>query len=99
VGYQVDESGGLRSLIIAGQIAGKLQCLGKVGSGLNERMRRDLLLRLKTLHQPHPVVPCDVKGVWLKPGSFCKVTYLEVTSAGQLRAPVFEGLIEGPADR
>jgi DNA ligase D-like protein (predicted ligase) len=96
VGYQLDESKGLRSVIIAGQVREQLQCLGKVGTGLTERMRRELLARLKTLHQPRPTVPCDLKGVWLRPGLFCKVSYLEITSAGQLRAPVFEELIEGP---
>jgi DNA ligase D-like protein (predicted ligase) len=96
VGYQLDENAGLRSLIIAGQIGEKLQCLGKVGTGLSEKLRRDLLKRLEALQQPRPIVPCDVKGLWLKPGLFCKVSYLEITSAGQLRAPVFEELVEGP---
>ena len=94
VGYQLDEQAGLRSVIIAGEIEGKLQCLGKVGSGLNERLRRDLLRRMQALHQPRPTVPCEVKGVWLRPALFCKVSYLEVTSGGQLRAPVFEELVE-----
>jgi ATP-dependent DNA ligase len=95
IGYQLDESAGLRSVIIAGQVEGTLQCLGKVGSGMSERMRRDLLVKVQGLHQRHPVVPCDLKGIWLKPGLFCKVSYLEITSGGQLRAPVFEELVEG----
>jgi ATP-dependent DNA ligase len=95
IGYQLDESAGLRSVIIAGQVEGQLQCLGKVGSGMNERLRRELLPRLKEMHQSRPTVPCELKGIWLKPGFFCKVSYLEITSGGQLRAPVFEELVEG----
>ncbi len=95
IGYQVSDDGhDLRSLVIAGQVGGNLQCLGKVGSGLNERMRRELLPRLKRLQQARPAVPCDLKGIWLRPSLFCKVSYLEVTGAGQLRAPVFHELIE-----
>ena len=33
--------------------------------------------------------------IWIEPGFYCSVSFLEWTSEGQLRAPVFEGLLDG----
>lgn len=99
IGYQLSDDGhDLRSLIIAGEVEDEIRCLGKVGTGLNEKMRKDLLVRLANLHARTTGLQCDVKGIWVKPELFCRVSYLEVTPAGQLRAPVFEGLVE-PGER
>jgi hypothetical protein len=35
-----------------------------------------------------------VRGEWIEPGLFCTVSYLERTSEGNLRAPVFRELFE-----
>jgi DNA ligase D-like protein (predicted ligase) len=94
IGYQLSDDGhDLRSLIIAGEVEDEVRCLGKVGTGLNEKMRRDLLARLSKLHARTTGLKCDVTGIWVKPELFCRVTYLEITPAGQLRAPVFEELV------
>ena len=36
---------------------------------------------------------CGIKGIWLEPGIYCIVSYVERTPAGMLRAPVFKRLI------
>ena len=41
-----------------------------------------------------PLVPCPEKARWVEPGLYCEVSFAELTSAGVLRAPVFERLIE-----
>jgi ATP-dependent DNA ligase len=42
-----------------------------------------------------PLVPCPERARWVEPGLYCEVSYAELTEAGLLRAPVFEGLVEG----
>lgn len=94
IGYQLSDDGhDLRSLIIAGEVEDEIRCLGKVGTGLNEKMRRELLSRLARLHAKTAGLECEVKGIWVQPELFCRVSYLEITPAGQLRAPVFEELV------
>ena len=44
---------------------------------------------------PERSSPCPEKGRWVEPGLYCEVSFAELTSAGLLRAPVFERLIEG----
>jgi ATP dependent DNA ligase C terminal region len=34
-----------------------------------------------------------MRETWVEPGLFCRVSYYEITPNGELRAPVFEGLI------
>jgi ATP-dependent DNA ligase len=94
LGYVLDESGGLRSLIVGTDDEGELRCVGKVGSGLGAEMRSRLLAELRARPRPTPLVPTAERGEWVEPGLYCTVTYLERTGDGNLRAPVFEGLVE-----
>lgn len=95
IGYQLsDDQKDLRSLIIAGEIEDEMRCVGKVGTGMTEKVRHELLMRLASMHTRAAALSCEVRGIWVKPELFCRVTYLEVTPAGQLRAPVFAGLLE-----
>ena len=41
-----------------------------------------------------PLVACPERALWVEPGLYCEVSFAELTEAGLLRAPVFEGLIE-----
>lgn len=84
----------LRSLIIAAQIDGELRCVGKVGSGLSTAVREDLEVRLAARQRDSPWMDCEIEGLWVEPGLYCNVSYLELTRAGHLRAPVFLDLIE-----
>lgn len=94
MGYQ-QTGRDLKSLIIAtNDESGALRCIGKVGSGLTDELRQDLLARLRSITCKLPIVPTALPGRWVEPQIFCNVGFLEWTSHGELRAPVFRGLIE-----
>jgi ATP-dependent DNA ligase len=96
VGF-VAEGDDIRSLVIAAQIGEEsdapLRCVGRVGSGLSVAMRRRLADLLFARHRDTPWIECEEEGLWVEPSLYCKVSYLEQTRAGHLRAPVFLDLI------
>lgn len=93
LGYAVDDTGGLKSLILATNEAAGLRYVGKVGSGLSEALRRKLRALCDERRVDAPLVACDAAGRWVAPGLYCNVRYVERTSSGMLRAPVFRNLI------
>ena len=79
------------------EAGGDLIWIGQVGTGFTDGMLHEMQARLKELEAPKP--PIDdpelkkVKGAhWVKPELVCVVEYLQMTSAGKLRAPSFKGL-------
>ncbi|MEM7164807.1 MAG: non-homologous end-joining DNA ligase [Planctomycetota bacterium] len=93
IGYQVGE-GEVRSLVIAApDDDGQLRCVGKVGSGLDGEIRAQLTPALADLHRDEPLVPNAHDAQWIDPGLYCIVHFLEHTTGGDLRAPVFKELI------
>lgn len=97
LGFQRDGTGGLKSLVVAMEEHGTLRCVGRVGSGFTEEMRRTLLLQLEARVRAMPIVPTDLDGIWVEPGLFCRVSYVERTKAGMLRAPVYRGQVSPEA--
>ena len=98
IGYLASGSD-LRSLVLAADVDGRLRPVGRVGSGLTDRARDELFARLEPLRRDTPLVPCeDDDAVWVEPALYCVVRYVERTRAGQLRAPVFERLVEPDAE-
>ena len=95
LGVQYDESGReVRSLIIATDFDGELRCVGKVGSGLNERVRAEIDRYVEESSRDEPLIECELDGEWVEPGLYCTVNFLERSSSGNLRAPVFVGLVK-----
>lgn len=94
IGYEPSDDYGLRSLIVATEVDGELRCVGKVGSGIPPAMLGRLLERLGKLSRAAPAIACSIKGRWVEPELLCRVSYAEVLETGNLRAPVFEGLID-----
>lgn len=93
IGYQVG-AGEVRSLVIAAMDSeGQLRCVGKVGSGLDGEIRAQLAPALKELHRDEPLVANPHEAHWVEPGLYCIVHFLEHTTGGDLRAPVFVELI------
>lgn len=89
VGY-VAEGNDLRSLALAApDEQGVLRYVGRCGSGLDVDTRRALLPRLRARPRPAPLIVCDEKAVWVEPGVYCVVKFVERTKSGHLRAPVF----------
>ncbi|MBI3468231.1 MAG: DNA ligase [Planctomycetes bacterium] len=93
IGFVPSGKDDFRSLIIAAEEQGRLHCVGKVGTGFDEAMRRRLNALLWRRLRSKPIVPCPLRGKWVEPGIYCIVGYLERTKHGELRAPVFEELV------
>ena len=74
-----------------------MHCAGTVGTGFDRKMMQAIhekLAPLKTAKAPF-AVPAMVevkRATWIRPELVCTVRYLEWTSDGRLRAPVFVGL-------
>jgi bifunctional non-homologous end joining protein LigD len=79
---------------LPGEEPGPLRYLGKVGSGFDAALRARIMSLLQERPRRTPLVPCPEKARWVEPGLYCEVSFAELTSAGVLRAPVFERLIE-----
>lgn len=92
------------ALVIGRRTDAGLTYIGRAGSGFTEASTRDLRHRLDRLVSddcPFSRPPRDVKGVqWVRPVLGCRVSYGELTNDGQMRSPVFIGLVEHePAER
>lgn len=96
IGYEPSDDYGLKSLIIAAPTDDELVCVGRVGSGMDEPMRARLFRELRLHERKTPVIACRIKGHWVEPRWFCRVSYAQQLESGHLRAPVFEGLIQQP---
>jgi bifunctional non-homologous end joining protein LigD len=78
---------------------GRLCYAGRVGTGFNDRLLRDLRGRLDAIGRPDPLIPLakglSTKGVhWTEPRLVAEVRYSGWTADGVLRHPSFEGLRE-----
>lgn len=96
IGFQQADDGSrdFRSLILATpDEGGVLQYCGKVGTGFPKKLRDHLNQLLWTRLRPKPLIPCKIKGKWIEPGLYCRVSCMERTENGEFRAPVFEELI------
>jgi bifunctional non-homologous end joining protein LigD len=108
-GYTLNEgSGKLFSALLLGVFEkGKLQFVGKVGSGFTEKLQKELMNTFKPfitgkspfesepdVNQPSRFRPNPprAKAVWMKPEIVCEVSYAEITNEGIFRHPSFKGL-------
>ncbi len=99
IGYIEKPGPNFQSLLVAGnglpgEEPGPLRYLGKVGGGFDAALRARIMALLQARPRSTPLVPCPEKARWVEPGLYCEVSFAELTSAGVLRAPVFERLIE-----
>ncbi len=93
-GFLPDGQSDVRSLCIAAERDGLLRSVGRVGSGLTAKDRRELRTLLDPLAIDQPAVPeTHREAIWVQPKLFCRVQYLEETESGDLRGPVFKGLV------
>jgi bifunctional non-homologous end joining protein LigD len=108
-GYTINESTGklLSALLLGVYENGSLQYVGKVGTGFNEKQKKELLELFRPLtikSSPFEVMPdvnqpsrfrstsIKAKAFWLKPRLICEVSYSEVTADGVFRHPSYKGL-------
>jgi bifunctional non-homologous end joining protein LigD len=86
---------------------GVLHYTGKVGTGFNDKMQREMMRKFKPLIISKPAFeekpdvnkpsrfrpnPPHAEVFWLEPKLVCEVNFTEVTSDGIMRHPSFEGL-------
>lgn len=95
------------SLLVGVYEKGVLQYTGKIGTGFNQAMQKQLMAAFKPLIRktcPFAMIP-DVNkpsrfrpnppkatATWLKPTLVCEVSYVEMTADGVMRHPAFEGM-------
>ena len=99
VGYTPISSGAraIGALLVAVAEEGRFVYAGKVGTGFDDRTRRELLARL----EPGRVAAPSAAGAprlrdarWVKPELVAQVAFSEWTADGRLRHPSFQGLRE-----
>lgn len=95
------------SLLLGVYENGKLEYVGKVGTGFTEKTQNEMLQKFKPLvtkkspfgydvdvNKPSRFRPNPPKAsaTWLKPELVCEVSFTEVTSDGVFRHPSFQGM-------
>lgn len=90
IGFVPEGGADISSLLVAMQDGCNVVYVGRVGSGMTAARRAELRRMLDGMVQDAAVVECRHKGaVWVRPAVYCRVKYMERTSGGHLRAPVF----------
>jgi bifunctional non-homologous end joining protein LigD len=102
-----DTSRTFSSLLLGVYENGKLVYTGKVGTGFNDKMQKEMLQKFKPLVTSKPPFsekpdvnkpsrfrpnPPQAEAVWLKPKLVCEVSFSEMTTDGILRHPSFEAM-------
>jgi DNA ligase D-like protein (predicted ligase) len=86
---------GFGALLVGYHEAGRLRYAGKVGTGYNDQMLRDLRGRLDALAQdgsPFADHVREARAHWVRPELVAQVGFTDWTSDGRLRHPRFVGL-------
>ena len=86
----------LGALVVGVYRDGRLEPVGSVGTGFDDRTLRDLLVTLREHESPAMpfVTPPRITGPakWCLPELVCEVQYTELTTDGTLRHPTYRGL-------
>jgi bifunctional non-homologous end joining protein LigD len=85
----------------------ELRYVGNVGTGFNRDSLIDAFDRLRALEGTDPPFPSEVlrsrpelrRAHWVSPSLVIRVEHRQLTSAGRLRAPSFQGFREDKAPR
>jgi bifunctional non-homologous end joining protein LigD len=94
--------GSLGSLVMAVYDEGELRYVGNVGTGFDRAALDEALARLEALEEPEPPFPAGVprprpelrRAHWVTPSLVARVEHRQLTQAGRLRAPSFQGFRE-----
>jgi bifunctional non-homologous end joining protein LigD len=103
-GYSEGEREHFGGLLLGVYSNGSFEFAGSVGTGFDAKAREAIRERLDKLRaKRHPYrtpPPANIQATWVRPELICRVRYLEWTSEGRLRAPVYLGLRDDidPAD-
>jgi bifunctional non-homologous end joining protein LigD len=108
-GYTLNkDSSKLFSALLLGVFEkGKLRYVGKVGTGFNDQVQKEMMEQFKSVitdkspfdeepdyNKPSRFRPNPphAKATWLKPELVCEVAFSEITSDGVFRHPSFQGM-------
>ena len=95
------------ALVLAVYDGGELRYVGKVGTGFNDKVQKEMMAQFKSLiinKSPFDIEPdvdkpsrfrpkrMGAKPTWLKPELVCEVAYAEVTGEGVFRQASFKGM-------
>lgn len=98
IGGYTDPQGsrlGFGALLLGYYEGNKLIYSGKVGTGFNDKLLKDMLTKLKKLERkttPFETTPKEKNVHWVKPELVAQIKYSEWTETGSLRHPVFIAL-------
>jgi bifunctional non-homologous end joining protein LigD len=95
------------ALLVGAYENGKLVYTGKIGTGFNDAMQREMMKQFKPLITDKPPFsytpdinkpsrfrpdPPNATATWLKPELVCEVNFTEMTNDGIMRHPSFAGI-------
>jgi bifunctional non-homologous end joining protein LigD len=97
-----NRAGTLGSLVMAVYDGEDLRYVGNVGTGFDRHSLADALERMKALEETRPPFPSDTlrsrpelrQAHWVTPSLVARVEHRQLTSAGRLRSPSFQGFRE-----
>jgi hypothetical protein len=85
LGYTLDNTGRLNTLVLGTAHLGRLVYAGNVTPKFNdEQERRELFDRLKVLRTQQRTLPVQTEAIWVRPNVTCRVTYGERQTTGRL---------------
>ncbi len=102
-----DTSKSFSSLLVGVYDNGRLHYTGKVGTGFNDKMQKEMMKQFKPLIIKTPPFtevpdinkpsrfrpnPPNASVTWLKPELVCEVSFTEMTTDGIMRHPSFEAM-------
>jgi len=103
-----DDTSKLFSALLVGVYDnGRLHYTGKIGTGFNDKMQKEMMAKFKKLIIKSPPFtelpdinkpsrfrpnPPHATATWLKPELVCEVSFTEMTTDGIMRHPSFEGM-------
>lgn len=102
-----DTSKSFSSLLVGVYDNGRLNYTGKVGTGFNDKMQKEMMQQFKPLIIKAPPFtevpdinkpsrfrpnPPNASVTWLKPELVCEVSFAEMTTDGIMRHPSFEAM-------
>ncbi|TWT90446.1 hypothetical protein Mal64_08350 [Pseudobythopirellula maris] len=82
IGYRLDPQGGLRNVLLASEVKGKLQYVGQVVPKLNGEETASLLEGFASAKAFQPFVSTAAEAEWLKPRFLCRVSFTEANDNG-----------------
>ncbi len=92
IGYTPNREADFDSLVLAVEEGGKWRYAGVMREGVPIDVRRLFNERMRSLRRSSPVVPCDVKAIWLEPKLMCTVWYEDWNAEQRLMRPFFDKL-------